>query len=67
MMSPHINTETFAFVRCEQPSSDSTVQYRVECIEGVEYWFRFRGDAAVMSPRIDSETLTFISCEGAQR
>jgi uncharacterized lipoprotein len=51
----------------ETAQSQSGRNYRVECIEGVEYWVRANGYQGYMAPRISSETLTFVRCEGNQR
>ena len=47
----------------ERVESENGNGYRVECIDGVEYWVR-RGinGRSYMAPRIDPETLTFVRC-----
>ncbi len=37
--------------------------YKVDCIDGVEYLIRRWGSVGYMAPRIDSETLNFIRCD----
>jgi hypothetical protein len=47
----------------QETVSESGQTYKVECIEGVEYWKQGRGSSAsYMSPRINTETLTFVRC-----
>jgi hypothetical protein len=36
--------------------------YELECIDGVEYWFRAVGNKGYLAPRIDPETLTYVRC-----
>jgi hypothetical protein len=37
--------------------------YELECIDGVEYWFRGRpGYRGYLAPRIDPETLAYVLC-----
>jgi hypothetical protein len=45
-------------------ASDSGRNYKVECIDGVEYWLRSTAKQGYMAPRIDPKTMTFVSCEG---
>ena len=42
--------------------SNNGRDYKVDCIDGVEYLIRRFGAVGYMSPRIDSETLNFIRC-----
>lgn len=42
--------------------SESDQTYKVECIDGVEYWKQRRGYNGYMSPRINPETLEFVRC-----
>ena len=53
----------------ERPSSqsDSGRDYKVECIDGVEYWVRTAGYRGYMAVRVDPKTLTFVRCEGKQQ
>jgi uncharacterized membrane protein len=44
--------------------SESGRNYYVECVGGVEYWFRVVGYQGFMAVRVDPETLTFVRCEG---
>jgi hypothetical protein len=44
--------------------SESGRSYRVECIGGIEYWHRPRGQASLLAVRVDPETMTFVRCEG---
>jgi len=59
---------TLAGCKDERPSTESVSgnTYRVECIDGVQYWIRGYGRSQMMAPRINPETLTFVRCEGNQ-
>lgn len=47
----------------ERVESANGGKYKVECIDGVEYWLRITaGGHGYMSPRIDPETLDFVLC-----
>ena len=48
----------------ERVESEDGAGYRVECIDGVEYWLRWSGYKGYMAPRIDPETLEFVRCSG---
>ncbi len=52
----------------EHPSIESVSgnTYRVECIDGVQYWFRHIGYKGYMAVRVDPETLSFVRCKGNQ-
>ena len=58
----------FALTACkdERPVSESVSgrDYRVECIDGVEYWTRSIGNKGFMAVRVDPETMTFVRCKG---
>lgn len=41
----------------EQKQSDSGRGYKVECIDGVEYWY-----SRAMAPRINPKTMSFVEC-----
>lgn len=43
--------------------SESGRQYSIECIDGVEYWFRSGNSRSVLAPRIDPNTMSFVRCE----
>lgn len=43
----------------EQKQSGSGREYKVECIDGVEYWVSQGGNTA---PRINQKTLSFVEC-----
>jgi translation initiation factor IF-1 len=42
--------------------SDSGRNYRVECLDGVEYWVRYSGHNGYMAVRVDPETMSFVRC-----
>lgn len=46
----------------EQKQSDSGREYKVECIDGVEYWYRTVSTGGVMAPRINPKTMSFVGC-----
>ena len=46
----------------EQKQSDSGRGYKVECIDGVEYWVRTVSTGGVMAPRINPKTMSFVGC-----
>jgi hypothetical protein len=56
---------TLTACKDERPlvESNSGRDYRVECVGGVEYWARERGNKGYMAVRVDPETLTFVRCE----
>ena len=59
---------TLAGCKDERPTSfsGSGRDFQVECIDGVQYWYRNAGHSGYMAARIDPETLTFVRCEGNQ-
>jgi hypothetical protein len=63
-----IFTALLALTACkdERPSTEGTSgrEYRIECIGGIEYWHRPRGQASLLAVRVDPETMTFVRCEG---
>ena len=46
----------------EQTQAEQGNKYRVECIDGVEYWTRWTGYKGYMAARVDPETLEFVRC-----
>ena len=46
----------------EQKQSGSGRGYKVECIDGVEYWYRIVSTGGVMAPRINPKTMSFVGC-----
>lgn len=46
-----------------QVVSNSGQGYRVECIDGIEYWFREQSKRAYMAVRVDPNTLSFVRCD----
>jgi hypothetical protein len=63
-----IFTAMLALTACKEDTppifgSESGRNYRVECIDGVEYWLRARGRLGFMALRVDPETMTFVRCE----
>jgi hypothetical protein len=63
-----IMTAILALAACkdERPTteSESGLNYKAECIDGVEYWVRSTGHRGYMSVRVDPKTLSFVRCEG---
>ena len=55
---------TLSACKDERPTveSDSGRNYRVECVGGVEYWFRYSGHNGYMAVRVDPETMSFVRC-----
>lgn len=42
--------------------SESGRTYKVECIDGVEYWIRAGGNRGYMAVRVDPKTMSFVRC-----
>jgi hypothetical protein len=64
-----ILTALLALTACKEDprpisESESGRHYRVECIDGIEYWTRANGYQGYMAVRVDPETLTFVRCGG---
>jgi len=60
-------TSIIALAACidERPIavSESNRNYKVECIDGVEYWTRANGYQGYMAVRVDPKTLSFVRCD----
>jgi hypothetical protein len=57
-----------ACVEDERPvvKSDSDRNYRVECVDGIEYWVRHSGHQGYMAVRVDPDTMSFVRCNTDQ-
>lgn len=55
-----ITVAALALTACNE--SDSGRGYKVECIDGVEYWYRIVSTGGVMAPRINPKTMSFVEC-----
>jgi hypothetical protein len=60
-------TALFALSACQYDGptavGNSGIEYRVECIDGIEHWLRNRGRTSLLAVRVNPETLTFVRCE----
>jgi hypothetical protein len=57
-----------ACVEDERPvvKSDSDRSYRVECVDGIEYWVRHTRHKGYMAVRVDPDTMSFVRCNTDQ-
>jgi hypothetical protein len=47
----------------DKAATVETSDFKVSCIDGVEYWYGQSGYKGYMSPRIDRATLDFVVCK----
>jgi len=52
-----------AVALADKAATVETSDFKVSCIDGVEYWYGQSGYKGYMSPRIDRATLDFVVCK----